>query len=65
MPEDADRFIENQVRLGRMHADIDIPLTLFLYGLRVLKNTTIKQLIDELPAERRDPPLGGADGCPG
>ncbi|RME32837.1 MAG: GGDEF domain-containing protein [Gammaproteobacteria bacterium] len=36
-PEDPDRFLEYQLWLGRMHADIDIPLNLFLLGLRVLK----------------------------
>ncbi|HEB78642.1 MAG TPA: hypothetical protein ENI90_08960, partial [Methylothermaceae bacterium] len=32
-----EEFLEYQARLGRMHADIDIPLNLFLLGLRALK----------------------------
>ncbi len=52
-PEDAERFMDNQVRLGRMHADIDIPLPLFLLGLRILKKAIITGLIEDLPADLR------------
>ncbi len=40
-----EEFLEFQARLGRMHADMDIPLTLFLMGLRVLKGEIIRRIL--------------------
>ncbi len=39
-----EEFLEYQARLGQMHADIDVPLNLFLLGLRALK----AELIDKV-----------------
>ncbi len=43
-----EEFLEYQARLGRMHADMDIPLNLFLLGLRVLKSE-LRHWVEKLP----------------
>ncbi len=48
----SQEFLEFQERLGRLHADMDIPLTLFLLGLRMLKQEII-QVLMELEESKR------------
>lgn len=45
-----EEFLGYQARLGRMHADMDIPLNLFLLGLRVLK-AELLDWVEKLPPE--------------
>ncbi len=51
-----EEFLQYQARLGRLHADIDIPLNLFLMGLRILKGEIVKYVLT-LEKESQQPAL--------
>ncbi len=48
----SQEFLQFQERLGRIHADMDIPLTLFLLGMRMLKQEIIQTLMSLEESER-------------